>query len=271
MNLENPKPETLKRRWIHVVLRQVLFLLTMLLGMIVAIVLLAPLLPNAPPPNCARNMKDIALAVHCYAQAYHCFPPSCVADKNGKPMHSWRVLILPYLKQDDLYHEYDFSEPWNGPHNSRLMEKCPAVFHCPQAGHQDPSAAGYVAPDPSATNYVAVVGDATLWPESKSVRFQDIRDGVSNTIMFVEVADSDINWMEPRDLNFDRAIVGVNVDKRHGISGYHNGGAYFAFVDGSVKDLPDKMSLAMLRALLTIAGGEAIDQETLFGRPLSHR
>lgn len=275
MTMDDPKPQKPKKRRPPFVLRQVLFALKMLLGMfmcgIVVIVLLPLLLPYRPPPNCARNMKDIALAVHNYAQVNRCFPPACIADKDGKPMHSWRVLILPYLKQEALYKEYDFAEPWNGPHNSRLLEECPAVFHCPEAGHQNPLATSYVAPDPSATNYVAVVGDATLWPESRSVGFRDIKDGTSNTIMLVEVADSDIHWTEPRDLSFDRAVVGINVDKRHEISSYHNGSAYFAFVDGSVRDLSDKMSPAILKAILTIAGGETIDEANLVGRPPRHR
>jgi prepilin-type processing-associated H-X9-DG protein len=271
MTMDDPEPQMPKRRRPPFLLRQGLIALKVLRWMlmlgIVAVALLVVSLPHLSPyhllPNCARNMKDIALAVEFYAQAHRCYPPAYIADKNGKPMHSWRVLILPFLEQDALYKEYDFSEPWNGPHNSCLMKKYPAVFHCHQAGHQDPSAADYVAPDPSATNYVAVVGDGTLWPGSSSVGLQNIKDGESNTIMFVEVAESDINWMEPRDLSFDRAIVGINVDKRHGISGYHNGRANFAFADGSVRQLSEKLSLETLKASLTIAGGEKIDEESI--------
>ena len=55
-----------------------------------------------------------------YEDEHGCFPPAYVADASGRPMHSWRVLILPYLDQQQLYDQYDFSEPWNGPNNQQL-------------------------------------------------------------------------------------------------------------------------------------------------------
>lgn len=229
--------------------------LTILLVLVGAGVLMVPLMPalrSRPNPRqerCVNNMKQIALALLNYDIRYGRLPPAYIVDKNGKPTHSWRVLILPFLEQESLYKEYDFSEPWNGPHNSRLMDKGPGVFHCPSAANRNSSA----------TNYVAVVGDATLWPGNRSVRFEDIKDGAAKTIMLVEVADSDINWMEPRDMSFDQAVVGVNVDKQHGISSNHGGGVSFAFVDGHIDFLPDSISPATLRALLTIAGGEKIE------------
>ena len=198
---------------------------------------------------CPQNLKQIGLALHNYILQYRCLPPAYVADKNGKPMHSWRVLILPYLDQAELYRQYDFSEPWNSPRNARLMAKCPDVFRCPHAFPMSPST----------TNYVAVIGDATCWPGSKSVRLEDIKDGASKTVMLVEIADSDIPWIEPRDMSFDRASAGVNVDRQHGISSNHGNWAFFVFADGSVRSLTDKMSPTTLRAILTIAGGETIN------------
>lgn len=207
------------------------------------------LVPSAQRAPCQSNLRQIGLALHEYYQAYGCFPPAYIADKDGKSMHSWRVLLLPFLDCDDLYKQYDFAEPWNGPHNSRLMGKCPSVYRCPLASNRNPSA----------TNYLAVVGAATLWPGGKSPRLEDIRDGMSNTIGVVEVADSDINWMEPRDMGFDQAVVGVNKDRHVGISSNHSGGANVSFVDGSVRYLPESVSPATLRAFLTIAGGEKIE------------
>jgi hypothetical protein len=185
-------------------------------------------------------MKQLALALMNYESEHHHFPPPYVADKDGKPMHSWRVLILPLLGQEDLYKEYDFSEPWNGPHNARLMTKCPKVFQCPSAHN----------PDPSATNYVAVVGAATAWPGDKGVRLEDIKDGTGHTILLVEVAASDINWLEPRDMAFEQAIRGSN----------HGGTLDVAFADGGIRMLRNAIPPKDLKALLTIAGGERIDE-----------
>ena len=176
-------------------------------------------------------------------------------------MHSWRVLILPFADETLLYKQYDFSEPWNGPHNARLANRIPHEYRCPAAREESLS---------SATNYLAVVGPATAWPGRKGVRFQDIKDGASDTVLLVEVADSTVNWMEPRDMTFERAVRGVNTDPRHGISSHHRGGANVSLADGSGRFLPDSVSPAALRTLLTLADGETIDDDEdgrLFMRP----
>jgi hypothetical protein len=43
------------------------------------------------------------LAVANYEFANGAFPPPFLADASGRPMHSWRVLILPFLEQGELY------------------------------------------------------------------------------------------------------------------------------------------------------------------------
>ena len=81
--------------------------------------------------TCKNNLKQIGLALHNYHDRYQSFPPAFVADENGKPMHSWRVLLLPYLDQADLYARYNFNEPWNGPNNLKLGDEIPEVYGCP--------------------------------------------------------------------------------------------------------------------------------------------
>src|SRR5438105_1376638 len=108
----------------------VIIIVGCLMGMFVFLATLAALLlplvssarPAARRNACGNNMKQIELALLNYHDANKSFPPAYVADAEGKPMHSWRVLILPYLERNDLYQQYDFNEPWNGPHNSRLAE-----------------------------------------------------------------------------------------------------------------------------------------------------
>jgi prepilin-type processing-associated H-X9-DG protein len=240
----------------------------LLLGVLAAMVLiwwlLLPSVGSHPGPRkqsvCFNNLKQISLALMNYDSRYGSLPPAYIADQNGKPMHSWRVLILPFLEQESLYKQYDFSEPWNGPHNSRLMEKCPTLFRCPSASNENRSA----------TNYVAVVGDTTMWPNNRCVQFESIKDGAANTIMLVEVADSNINWMEPRDLSFDQATIGMNVDRRHGISSNHTGTINVAYADGHMTHLSDGVSSEALKALFTIAGGETIDEDQN-GNPVIHQ
>ena len=201
---------------------------------------------------CTNNVRQIGLALQNYHDTYQSFPPAYVADENGQPMHSWRVLILPFLEENELYQEYDFDEPWDGPNNSKLAERTPYAFTCPSAG----DSAGQ-------TNYVAVVGDETMWPGSNSVAVRKIMDGTSNTVAVAETTGSGINWLEPRDLTVDEAVQGINQPIGPGIASNHPGGANVLFCDGSVHFLDDSIPPDSIRVLLTIAGGEDIDSRVL--------
>src|SRR4051812_10595310 len=78
--------------------------------------------------QCLGHLKEIGIALHNYHADYGVFPPAYVADASGRPLHSWRVLILPYLEQKPLYNRYNFSEPWDGPNNRRLASQMPGVY-----------------------------------------------------------------------------------------------------------------------------------------------
>jgi hypothetical protein len=186
------------------------------------------------------------LAVHNYASANGSLPPAYLADSEGRPMHSWRVLLLPYLEQRELYNAYNFNEPWNGPNNAKLAGRIGNIFRRPEA-----------ADDSVMTSFVAVVGPQTAFPGARALTFEEIGDGLSFTIMFVEIPNSDIGWMEPRDLMFDRMSFRVNDRKNTGL-GSPYGGARIALMDGSVRQVSDKLRPETLRALLTANGKETV-------------
>ena len=204
--------------------------------------------------QCTNNLKQISLALLNYEAAYGCFPPAYIADERGRPMHSWRVLILPYMEQQPLYDKYDLNEAWDGPNNRKLAKDIPSVYGCPSDANRSNVS--------TFTNYVAVVGPQTAWPGAKPVKIADITDGTSRTILVVEVANSGIHWMEPRDLDFTQMIHAVNPKAGRGISSEHAGGANVALVDGSVHFLSEDLPSESLRALLTRAGAEAVDPES---------
>ncbi len=205
---------------------------------------------------CTNHLKQIALALHNYHDLHHCFPPAYIADENGKPMHSWRVLLLPYLEEEDLYKAYDFSEPWDGPNNRKLLDRCPTIFQCPSErnGREQPS---------SETSYLAVIGPHTMWPGQQCVKFDDVPDGFSHTIMVVEAADTGIHWLEPRDLHVLQMNPAVNPEHGQGISSKHTGRANVALVDGAVLILPDTATTENIKALLTRDGEEKVDWQQL--------
>ncbi|MFN0051343.1 MAG: DUF1559 domain-containing protein [Planctomycetales bacterium] len=105
--------------------------------------------------NCKCRLCVIGLALQNYHDDYGSFPPAIVAGERGKPMHSWRVLLLPYMDQNELYAAYRFDEPWDGPNNRQLHGAFLEAYHCPSSP---------VRKDFPCTSYVAVVGTETIWP-----------------------------------------------------------------------------------------------------------
>ncbi len=177
-------------------------------------------------------------------------------------MHSWRVLLLPYLEAIDLYKQYDFNEPWDGPKNRLLADKMPSVYLCPKARWTGDK-------PPPVTSYVAVTGPGTLWPGTKSARLKDVRDGAANTLLVTEVAHSDIHWMEPRDATLEEALAS-DATVSQPVTGNHVQTSYFlrdiqvaymAMTDGRILVLDGRLTKEGLRAFATISGGEPTDPE----------
>jgi hypothetical protein len=166
---------------------------------------------------------------------------------DGRPWHSWRVLLLPYLGQQELYDAYDFSEPWDGPDNRKLAKRMPELY----AFH------GAYRPGNTTANYLAVVGPETVWPGSQTVTSEDVSDGWSTTILLVENLGSDVHWMEPRDLTFADADFAVHNPR--GISSPHEEPAVVT-LSGSPWQVNKELTAETLRALLTIQGGERLTE-----------
>lgn len=226
-----------------------------------SISLLMPAMRSAPEAarraQCVNNLKQIALALHNYQETYGTLPPAYVAAEDGTPMHSWRVLILPFLDHNDIYEQYRFDEPWDGPNNRKLANRIPTSYRCPSFGKDDWSYWSDSKKELFRTAYVVLSGDETPFPGPRATKFEEIRDGTSNTMMVVEVDDeSAVPWMAPRDIDPARFVSqhnqGKPEDKRH------YGGANFAFVDGSVKFIRSHTKPETLHALTTANGGEKI-------------
>jgi hypothetical protein len=205
---------------------------------------------------CRGRMSQLSMALYNYHDVYGSFPPATVADANGRPMHSWRVLLLPFLEQKRVYDEYDFSEPWDGPHNRTLAGRINLdAFHCHSGSHGSNS---------PVTDYVVVTGLETLFPVEEVASLGDISDGPENTILLVEIADSDIHWMEPRDLDLKTMSLTINDPSRASISAPHALGPAVVFAD-AIRAIRIRPTLRpeTLRALLTRSGGESISRDSV--------
>lgn len=208
----------------------------------------APGGPGRPPmqAECVNNLMQIGIAMHSYHAEHGSFPPAYVADESGRPMHSWRVLLLPYLGEQGVYDQYNFDEPWNSPNNLALADLIAPVYRCPEDRQGNPSE----------TSYAMIVGPGTISAGATATKTADIKDGSSRTIMVVEVTDSGIHWMEPRDLRAERLSFGITDGTPEGIRSNHRRGANALFCDGHVQFLEDRTDSAQIKAMTTIAGGE---------------
>jgi len=194
--------------------------------------------------QCKNNLKQISLALHNYHDQYGTLPPAMVADKDGKPMHSWRVLILPYLGEQSLYKDYDFSEPWDGPNNSRLLTRMPTVYACPS----NPTTG-------TNTAYAGVFGEHCVFRAAGPIGISAITDGTSNTLMVGEVAKAGIPWMKPEDIDIKIQPV---LGSAGGFSSFHAGGVQFVMCDGSVHFLNLSLPQQTVDALYTRDGNEKV-------------
>jgi hypothetical protein len=163
---------------------------------------------HGPEPSrrlqCSNHLKQIGLALQWYHDTHGSLPPAYFADSSGKPIHSWRVILLPFIEQEPLYDKYRFDEPWNGPNNRKLHGEILDVYRCPSRPKRQRA---------TDTSYVVVTGPKTMWPGAKSTSLSDSTDGTSNTLMVVEMANSGIHWMEPRDL--DMATMPLTINTPH--------------------------------------------------------
>ena len=197
--------------------------------------------------QCKNNLKQIGLALHNYHDVYGSFPPAYVADENGEPMYSWRVLILPYLDQQALYDSFDLSQPWDAPPNIDLLDRMPAVFRCPSHGDEEDEG--------GITHYAGVTGENTIFQGAEPVQIADVTDGTSNTIMVGEVAYAGIAWTAPVDINIED---NPDIGDPDGFSSDHVGGVHFLMTDGAVRFVSENIDSQTLENLYLRNDGNAI-------------
>jgi serine/threonine protein kinase len=198
----------------------------------------------------SNNLKELAVALHNYQDVNKRLPLAASYAPDGRPLLSWRVAILPFLSLDksaqELHKEFKLDEPWDSPHNKKLLAKMPQVF-APARGE---------AKDPYSTFYQVFVGPGAAFEGKKGVAMREFIDGTSNTILVVEAAEA-VPWTKPADLAYSPnqplpklgAVPEVNF--------------VAAMADASVRTIHPKNLERDLRAMITRNGGENIDWNKL--------
>lgn len=207
-----------------------------------------------------NDMKLIGLAMLNFESA-NGFLPAAIVDKEGKPLMSWRVAILPYLEQQELFEKFHLDEPWDSPHNLEIAKQAsPDIFR----RDNREGMTSYLRPVYDGSDLAAARDD--IQPIEKRFagrqcflqpgdKFLDIRDGTANSILIAEVApEHAVFWTKPKDWEVDLKdpLAKLRTDKREGfVSGYYDGHARFDPFDIDPK---------LLKKLLTKNGREAIER-----------
>jgi hypothetical protein len=194
--------------------------------------------------QCLHNFQQIGFALQNYHDTYGELPPAYTVDAEGKPLHSWRTLLLPYLDQQELYDQIDLTKPWNAPENAAVLENG-AWLQCPNANLSK-----------SETTYLAIVTDTSCLRPGRSLAISEITDGTSHTMCLVEVGrEIAVPWMKPHDLD-EAGLLAFGQKTAHS----HPGGRYVLLMDGFVRFLPQTTRLETVKALATAAGGETVSE-----------
>ena len=193
----------------------------------------------------SNNLKQIALAMHNYASAYDHFPAAAIVDKKGTKLLSWRVAILPYIEQENLYRQFKLDEPWDSENNKKLIPLMPKAYADPRAPE----------PKPGETYYKVFVDKNAGFDWLIGKRFAAITDGTSNTIMAAAGGDP-VVWTKPDDFEFDPLDSKAKLPEL--VKPFND--LLVAMFDGSVRAINPGMSdfETRLRAAISAAGGEVI-------------
>ncbi|MDR2344534.1 MAG: DUF1559 domain-containing protein [Planctomycetaceae bacterium] len=193
--------------------------------------------------SCTNNIKQIVLAFHNYHDIYKELPPIYTVDKNTrKPLHSWRVLILPFLEQYDLYTKIRLNESWDSEYNKQFHSVNIPQYYCSYTKIKDPN---------KRCNYVRIEDQLPNTGGS----FGDITDGTSNTIAVIEVKEP-FCWMDPK-ANIKLKDLEKGVNQKDSIIGNGLGrNINFGLWDGSAHTIQDSISIELLKAFGTANGNE---------------
>lgn len=227
-------------------------------GVLCAGVLVALLLPAVQSARTAarrmqsqNNMKQIALAFHNYHDTYKYLPPAYQKDAEGNRTMSWRVAILPFMEQQNVFQMYQSDQAWDSAVNQAVANVVIPVYRNPADEKGSPTE----------TSYMVITGPGTLFEEDKKIGFSDVTDGLSNTILAVEVVGTGVKWSEPKDLDINTMLFKVNGGGANAIGSPFSGGANVAMADGSVRFMSNDVLEATLKAMVTRNGGEVVPMQ----------
>ncbi len=196
---------------------------------------------------CTHQMKRITLAMLIYERDHGTLPPAYTVDADGMPLHSWRVLLLPYLGHEALYSKIRLDEPWDSRHNRQFHDQTVTFYRCPS----DPAARAGQA------TYSVVIGPDMPFEAGEGKRLADFGPHSDDMILLVERGEP-VCWMAPAEIPQSRAEEGIQQHGSHyfppasaeDIASHHPGCAMFGQRSGAVTFLSETGDLEEFGAML---------------------
>ena len=200
-----------------------------------------------------RRLIDIGIAFHWFAGpgSKSQVLPAYSLDSNAQPGLSWRVLLLPYLGELELYEKFRLDEPWDSPSNIELAKQLPTVYRSQFCQENDEGL----------TSFIVVVSPESAFPpvvEGQSLSFDDITDGLSRTLLAIELPEAPQIWTKPDSLTPQE----ISVVLKHRKSGKR---LFMNFLDGSVVKFESYVGDDTFNSFCTRSGNDIVDPKSVPG------
>ena len=203
-----------------------------------------------------NNLERIASALNAYAADHGAYPLPIIRDATGRPMHSWRVAILPYLNENQVANAYDYNKPWDSSENMMIASSIPSVYISQSQNRMS----GY------GCEYHLVIGDRTLFPKTGPLNPKFVTDEITKTALVVEATsrqNSASIWTQPVELDIQAMTGAIGANPGVEIGSVTAGGAAIATVDGTGHFLDESMAPEIVLAILTASGNEPLADDVL--------
>lgn len=227
-------------------------LLLLVLVSLVATMLLPAILRIGPATRmsqCRTNIRAICAAVRQYADEHGAYPPAYTVDADGRRLHSWRTLLLPYLGQQAIYSQIDLKQPCHAPVHDAVRSAVIPAYHCPSLEQGS-----------TTTGYLTVVSEESLLGPGRANPTTVVVQPLDLLLVCIEVhATRSGHWMSPFDLSADEFLRMGNNDgaahtERESDPWFHAG-----YATGMVESMSAEVSRKKRQAMISAIKRAPVD------------
>ena len=215
-----------------------------------------PMITNAWGPQrfarmrSGQNLHEMGKGLQDYETQKSAMLPGATADAQGRILHSWQTMLLPYLEEEALYKKIKLSKPWNAPENDANFKFVVGAFINPSVEDDSKDAAGY-----GLSHYS---GNARVMGGTEPLKKADFQGGEARTIVAGEAAGNFKPWGKPG--NWRDPKLGIN-QSPDGFGGNRKGPTIFLKADGGTIGLMDDIDPVVFQSLCTPGGKEPLPEE----------